>query len=307
VRTISVIIPVYNEEGNLRLFHERLTGVLKSLEKVNAEIIYVDDHCTDGSAQIIRQLSEVDRRVKTLRLSRNFGSHIAIRAGLDHCAGDAACVFSADLQDPPEILPQLIAEMDLGYNIVWACPETRRDAAATILFSKIYYRLMAACAFPEIWEQGADIFLADRKAVDCVKGIRERNTNIFMLLLWSGFSQGRIGYHSEVRHAGRSKWGLGKKIKLVADSLVSFSLMPIRAVFVIGIVLLLLGFIAGAFAVAGGTGISTFKALLPVLLILSGIQITLLGVVAEYLWRAFDEARGRPLYILEERRAFPES
>jgi dolichol-phosphate mannosyltransferase len=308
VRLLSVVIPVFNEEANLRLLHERLTAVGRTLDGMTLEIIFVDDHSVDRTPETIAELMTQDPRVKTIRLSRNFGSHAAIRAGLDRCAGDAACVIAADLQDPPEFISHLLDALDAGADIVWGCAESRQDPVAEVFFSRIYYRLLAL-VLPNNWKGGADVFLVNRKALDAVNRLREKNTNFFALLLWSGFRQATVAYRAAARPAGAGKWRFSAKLKLFADSFASFSVFPIRLVSFSGLALLLAAAVfAVARAIGGGPADrpSDLGGLTCLVLALSGIQLTMLGIVAEYLWRAFDEGRSRPLYIVEETRGFKE-
>ncbi len=299
MRLLSVVVPVFNEAENLRLLHERLTAVGQALSETTLEIVFVDDHSDDRTPEIIAELMASDPHVNAIRLSRNFGSHAAIRAGLDRCAGDAACVLAADLQDPPELIPRLLEALDAGADIVWACPESREDCAVDVLFSRLYYRLLAMI-LPHSWKRGADVFAIDRKALDAVNRIREKNTNFFALVLWSGFRQATISYCAAARHAGVGKWRFSRKWKLFADSFASFSTFPIRLISLAGAGLLLAAVLLAGDAAKEPGGLTR------IVVALAGLQLLMLGIVAEYLWRAFDEGRSRPLYIVEETRGFSE-
>jgi dolichol-phosphate mannosyltransferase len=244
--------------------------------------------------------------VQYLRLSRNCGSHAAFSAGLKHCTGDCAVLLAADLQDPPEAIPALLEQWKAGSDVVWAVRSARAgERWTTKLFAGVYYSLMRRFALPEMPATGADFLLLDRKVINAYNAIPEKNTSFLAMILWMGFRQTSIEYVKKPRRAGRSKWTVGKKVKLLIDSLVSFSYMPIRVMSLFGLTMAFAGFvyalvvIVGRLAgwVAAGTG---FAALMTVLLVGQGLIMTMLGVLGEYLWRTFDEARGRPRYIIEE-------
>ena len=302
---ISIITAFLNEEGNLLLFRERLGAVLSQID-ADAEIVLVDDHSHDRSAAIAKQWFGEDRRVKYVRLSRSSGSHAAYSAGLAHCSGDCALLLAADLQDPPETIPELLAKWREGYDVVWAARRGREgESFSTRLFSRLYYQLMRRIALPEMPAGGADFLLMDRRVIDAYNAIPEKHTSFLAMILWMGFRQTVIEYVKQARHAGKSKWNFSKKLKLAMDSVVSFSYLPIRAMSLLGFLmagggilyagLVVIGRLGGW--IAAGTG---FAALMTVLLVGQGAILMMLGVLGEYLWRTFDEARGRPRYIIED-------
>jgi polyisoprenyl-phosphate glycosyltransferase len=300
---LSIITAFYNDATNLPAFRERLSAVLAGLE---AEVILIDDHSSDDGPEIVRDWVASDPRVTYLRLSRNCGSHAAFSAGLAECTGDCVILLAADLQDPPETIPQLVAQWREGYDVVWAVRQERKgESWSTRLFARLYYGLMRRIALPEMPSQGADFLLMDRKVVDAYNAIPEKHTSFLAMILWMGFRQTSIEYVKQARHAGRSKWTLAKKLKLFVDSVVSFSYAPIRIMSCFGLAMATCGFLYAAVVIVGrlagwiaaGTG---FAALMTVLLVGQGLILTMLGVLGEYLWRTFDEARGRPRYIVEE-------
>ena len=302
---ISVITPAYNEAENLPELHARLHTVLDLLG-VEWEWLVVDDHSTDSTWEVLRGLADRDHRVRSLRFSRNFGSHMAVACALQNVEGDAAALIAADLQDPPETLPLLIEHWGAGNDVVWAVRQERQGASfSTKLFASMYYGLMRRVALPNMPSQGADFLLMDRKVIDAYNAIPEKNSSLLAMVLWMGFQQTSIEYVKRPRHAGHSKWTLAKKLKLLVDSIVSFSYVPIRAMSYIGLTMAALGFAYAAGVAVGralgwvvaGTG---FAALMTVLLVGQGLILTVLGVLGEYLWRTFDEARGRPRYIVED-------
>lgn len=307
VTRMSIIIPAYNEESNVAMLRERLTALFDSTPDYGFELIVVDDHSADATFDLMKAWAQADARVRVIRLSRNFGSHAAFHAGLAECTGDAATFLAADLQDPPELILEMARQWKGGSDVVWAVRTAREGERMSVkLFSRIYYETLRRLALAEMPSQGADFFLLDRKVIDAYLKIPEKNTSFMCMVLWMGFRQSFIPYVKQARASGISKWTLSKKIKLLVDSLVSFSFTPIRMMSLLGV---LFGLAGLAFAtwvivarlvgwVAPGTG---YAALMTVLLVGFGLIMLMLGVMGEYLWRTFDEARGRPRYIVEDR------
>ena len=304
---LSIIIPSYNEEENLPVLYERLKHVAETLEHT-FEFIFVDDGSSDGSFQCLEDLARKDSRVKVIKFSRNFGSHAACLAGLAQAIGDACTFLSADLQDPPEMIVTLISEWARGYEVVFGIREWGKESSR--LFPKIYYKAVRRFALKNMPETGTDVFLIDRKVVDAVVSIREKNTSIFGLILWSGFKQTIVQYRKGTRQKGISKWTLGKKIKLFIDTFVSFSYIPLRLISVVGIMLAFLGFLYAFFIVFNrlffSVPVEGWASLMVVLLVVSGTQLVFLGILGEYLWRNFDETRKRPPFIIDRMIGFKE-
>jgi len=301
---ISVITAVYNEAENLPFVSDRLWRITDATPELEYEFIFIDDHSTDETPSILRGFAETDKRVRVLRLSRNFGSHAAYTAGLEYCTGNAAVLIAADGQDPPELIPPLIKEWQKGYHVVWAVRDERKgERPLTLLFARLYYALMRRFAMAEMPSQGADFLLMDRCVINAFNQTLERNTSILALILWMGFNQTSIPYVKEARHAGQSKWTLKKKLKLAVDSFVGFSYFPIRLMSYLGISTAFSGFIYALFIIyrklVVGYPIEGWASLMVVVLLVAGIQLTMLGVLGEYLWRALEESRGRPKYVIE--------
>jgi dolichol-phosphate mannosyltransferase len=300
---LSILTPFLNEEKNLPLFKERLGAVLRQLG-VDYEIILIDDHSTDNSRVIAKEWVIEDPDVHYVRLSRNCGSHAACSAGLARCTGDCVVLLAADLQDPPETIPALLEKWLEGYDVVWATRSSRLgESWFTRATSAAYYWLMRRLALKDTPPGGADFLLMGRKVIDAYNAIPEKNTSFLAMILWMGFRQTSIPYVKQPRHAGRSKWNLSKKLKLFVDSIVSFSYAPIRLMSFVGACVSMLGFLyAGlvVFNAFSGEPIQGWSSLMVVVLILGGFQLLMLGVLGEYLWRTFDEARGRPRYLIEE-------
>ncbi len=305
-KTVSVVASAFNEEDNLPELFRRLVAVQTLLEQegMRLEIVLVDDHSTDRTPEIGRKWAKEHPGFKYARLSRNSGGHIADRVGLRLCTGDCAVVIAADLQDPPELVAELVERWRDGNQVVWAVRSEREgEQQATKLFASLYYWLMRRLALPEMPEKGADFLLIDRKVIDACNETTEKNTSYLALILWMGFRQTSIEYVKQARHAGRSKWTWTKKVKLLVDSVVSFSYVPIRLMSVLGISVSSLGFLYAATVILNafnGHPVEGWSSLMVVVLLLAGFQLLTLGVLGEYLWRSFDETRGRPLYFMEE-------
>lgn len=306
-KLLSLVVPIYNEADNVQPFYERLAAVAALLDR-DVELIFVDDGSRDDSAARVAHLRDRDRRVRLLRLSRNFGSHGACLAGLAHARGDHAVNLAADLQDPPEILPDLLAAADAGHDVVVGCRETRDDPALGVFFSNLYHRLMRRIAMPTWPERGFDFILVSRRVLEVTLAHVERNNSLFGEVLWAGFRQASVPYRRMKRHAGRSKWTLGKRVKLAIDSLVGFSYLPIRLISAVGLACASLGGLYALFVLAMRllfhATITGWASLMVVVLVIGGVQMVMLGVIGEYLWRALDELRGRPPFIVAERLGF---
>jgi dolichol-phosphate mannosyltransferase len=268
---------------------------------VDWEWLVVDDHSSDGTFALVEKLALRDPRVRGLRLSRNSGSHVAISCGLHHVDGDAAVMIAADLQDPPEILRLMLERWRHGAQVVWAVRRERPGERAHARFAALYYWIMRRLVgMTDMPEHGADFFLVDRAVINAFRSFPERNTSVLALITWLGFTQQQVEYDKQPRASGRSGWTLARKIKLVMDSVTSFSDFPIRFCSYAGTALMLTAAIVLIFSVvllpslAGG-----ILFLLAVFIGMGGLQLVALGIVGEYVWRALDEARRRPAYVVE--------
>jgi glycosyltransferase involved in cell wall biosynthesis len=304
--TLSVVVAAYNEEGNLPVLFERLRALDWASLRLEAEFLFVDDHSRDRTPAVLSALAAADPRVKVLRFSKNFGSHKAFTAGLEHCTGDAAVILAADLQDPPETIPLLVEKWRQGAKVVWAARDVREgESTATKLLARLYYALMRKFADVQPPQKGADFLLLDRQVIDQLRAAPEKNTSLLALVQWMGFDQDQILYTKAARHSGRSNWTLRKKLKLAVDSFVSFSYAPVRLASAFGLLFAVSGFAYAAViavrAIALGSPVQGWASMMCVLLIVSGVQLVMLGILGEYLWRTFDESRGRPRYIIEKR------
>lgn len=299
---LSLVIPAFNEAGNLRELHAQLTKAMSEV-CVDYEIIIVDDHSSDQTFSELSGISKNDQRVRGVRLSRNCGSHKAIQCGLRLARGSAALVMAADLQDPPGTISGMMEQWRRGSQIVWAVRSTAQGGAGVGFTSRMYYWLMRhVFGMKEMPGSGADFFLLDRKVIEALKEYRESNASVIGLLMWMGFRQSRIYYEKQPRRAGKSGWTIGKKIKLLVDTVTSFSYLPIRVMSVTGFVVAMSGFVYAFVVLVNfllGRPSQGWSSLMMVMLVIGGMQMLMLGVLGEYLWRSLDESRRRPLYVVE--------
>ena len=305
--SLTVVIPIYNESENILPLYDRLSKVLDEIFRkfqIESEILFVNDGSTDNSIDNIRSLHERDRRVKLLSFSRNFGHQIAVTAGLDYSAGALVVVMDGDLQHPPELIPQLIEQWQAGYDIVYTIrQDTAKASVAKRLTSHLFYRLLQFMSPVTIPEGSADFRLMDRKTVDALNRLREKDRFLRGLIPWIGFRQIGIPYSADKRHAGRSKYSTGKMMRLAIDGILSFSIIPLRLSFFLGLVVSLFAFLYALYVLvvfALGRAIPGWTSILIAVLVLGGIQMIVLGVVGEYIGRIYQEVKNRPIYIIRE-------
>jgi glycosyltransferase involved in cell wall biosynthesis len=301
---ISIVMPTFNEQVNLRPLHARLAAAADALPEYRFDFVFADDGSTDGSPEVIEALRRDDARVHHVRLSRNCGSHAAAHAGLSLCRGAAAVVMAADLQDPPELIARLLEQWRQGWRVVWGvrCKGPIEGTGSRILAS-LFYRLMNRLSDVQQPPTGADAFLIDRKVIEAFKSTAEKNTSTSMLIAWLGFPQTRIEYTKAARHAGTSKWSLGKRMKIFFDSLISFSYVPLRVMSFTGLLCALAGLCYSLvifLSALKGRPVEGWASLMIVVLLMGGVQMMMMGMLGEYLWRTYDETRGRPRYVIEK-------
>jgi polyisoprenyl-phosphate glycosyltransferase len=301
---LSVIIPAYCEGDGLRALADRLTAVLDRLP-APAEVILVDDHSTDHSTRVMREIAAKDARFQFVRLSRNSGSHMAILAGLEQARGECAVFMAADLQDPPELIPELLDRWRQGFKTVWAV-RAKREGVPWIdrAFAKGFYWLLNRFGEVALPPDGADFALIDAAVVRALVESVGANPSIFAEIAKLGFSQTELAYTKTARQFGESKWGLRKKLKLFADTFVAFSYAPIRSMSYFGLTVAVLGFIYAMVVIVKhlvwGHPVEGWASIMVAVLIIGGVQMLMLGVLGEYLWRTLDEARRQPRYFIEE-------
>jgi len=297
---ISIVTPAFNEAGNLPALYDRLVTVMREVGG-DWEWIVVDDHSRDDTFSVIEALALRDARVRGFRLSRNSGSHVAITCGLHQVDSDAAVMMAADLQDPPETLATMVARWRQGAQVVWATRRVQPGEASHRGFAALYYWMMRRLVgMTEMPARGADFFLLDRVVVEAFRRFSERNVSVLALITWLGFRQEFVEYDKQPRLSGHSGWTLARKIKLVVDSITSFSDFPIRFCTYVGLALLASSLVVLIFAVVLlpqlGGGVLL---LLSLIVGLAGLQLVAVGVVGEYVWRALEESRRRPPYLIE--------
>lgn len=301
---LSIVIPVYYNEDNLQPLYEDIKKKVIDVIDYDYEIVLVNDGSKDKSYEVMKKLSEIDSHVKIISLSRNFGSHAAILCGLSKCTGDCAVVKAADLQEPTELIIEMAESWKQGNNVVLAVRNGRDEKRSQTMFANLYYSLVRQTALPSMPKGGFDVYLLDRKVIDVLMVLDEKNSALTGQILWSGFRTGKIYYTRLAREIGTSRWTLKKKIKLVADTLFSFSTLPITLVAGIGTlsfigalvwaVLVLIFKLMGLIEVSGWTTLFIFN------LFSFGIIMLTQGILGSYLWRTFDASRNRPPYIIEE-------
>ncbi len=302
---ISVIIPFLNEAQNLISFKAGIDDYFANSSKENKlEFLFVDDGSIDDSVKIIRDFGNLNFDVKVIKLSKNYGSHAALRAGIMNASGDYLMFLYADLQDPIALIDQLAEKMNLDNDIVWANRKSTTSPLFERLFSSFYSDLMRKFALSNYPEKGFDVVMFNRKVANALNRDIQVNSSLFLQILSLGFKQDSIVYDKVERKHGKSKWTLNKKIKLLVDSFVAFSFAPIRLVTIVGITLfaggLLFSFYLLIRKVLFHDLVSGWTMLMTMLSLGFGITNISLGIIAEYLWRTFDAARGRPAFIIDE-------
>src|SRR5215510_8028653 len=280
---LSVVTPAYNEQGNLLILYEGLSNTLASID-IDWEWIVVDDHSSDMTFAAISEIAHRDRGV--------------------HAIGHCAVTMAADLQDPPEVLPALLKKWFAGAQVVWAVRAHREgEKASTISYSRLYHTLMRhVVGLKEIPPPGADFFLLDRRVLDAFLEFKESNVSVFALISWMGFRQETIAYDKQARLYGRSGWTLKKKLKLLVDSVTSFTYLPMRLMSYLGFFVAFAGFVYAGLVLENyfaGQPAPGWSSLMIVVLVVGGMQMLMMGVLGEYLWRALDESRRRPRYLIE--------
>jgi dolichol-phosphate mannosyltransferase len=296
-----VVIPVFNEEENIPEVHARLTALFEGL-KLSHEIVFVDDGSSDRSVELLGAIAQRDARVAVVELSRNFGHQVAISAGLDVATGRAVAVMDADLQDPPEVLKDLLAKKAEGFDVVYAVRRQRKEPWFKRAAYALFYRLLCRVSNVNIPLDAGDFCVMDRRIVDLLKAMPERNRFVRGIRSWVGLRQVGLPYERQARYAGRPKYTLRRLVALALDGLVSFSHAPLRVASLLGFAIsggaLLLALFYFAKRLMVGLEPRGFATLIVAILFLAGIQIIAVGVVGEYVGRIFDEVKRRPLYVV---------
>ncbi len=302
---VSIVIPVYYNEANLRPLYADIKERFIDKIDYDYEIIMVNDGSKDKSYEVICELAKEDPNIKPVSLSRNFGSHAACLCGLSNATGDCAVIKAADLQEPTELLLDMVESWRSGNNVVLACREERDESKTQVGFANMYYWMVRKTSLPNMPKNGFDIYLLDRKVIDVIEQLDEKNSAITGQILWSGFRTGIVYYKRKAREIGKSRWTLKKKIRLVSDTLFSFSTLPIRILEIVGVISFLVGIVWTIVVLiaklTGNIPVSGYTTLIIFNLLSFGITMLSMGILGEYLWRSFDASRKRPPYIIEDR------
>ncbi len=305
MKKISIIIPAYNEEESLPFLYERLEKLMNEIRNYEFEVLFVNDGSKDKTIQLIKELRKKDERICYVDFSRNFGKEIAMLAGLDYAKGDSVIFMDADLQDPPELIPELIKYWEEGYDDVYARRKTREGETWLKKFtSKMYYKVLQSLTRVPIQKDTGDFRLLDRRCVNALKKLRESQRCSKSMFSWIGYNKKEVLYDRDPRIAGKTKWNYRKLIDLAIDGITSFTTSPLRVSTYLSIpTFILLGvyFIYVIIkCITQSVAIQAFQAIILLILFFSGIQIMLFGIVGEYLGRIFNETKNRPLYFVNE-------
>lgn len=300
---VSVAIPLYNEEESFPELFARLRTVLDGLPVGPHEIVFVDDGSTDSTPQLLESASMVDDRVVVVLFSRNFGHQAALTAALDYASGDAIVLLDGDLQDPPEAIPRLLERFEEGYDVVYAQRVRRKESSWLRLCYYAYYRTLSRMADLTLPLDAGDFSLMSRRVVDELRRAPERHRYLRGLRAWAGFRQIGIPVERSARYAGTSKYSFAKLLRLAFDGVFSFSVVPLRVAAVLGLIAVVLSVLFATYSLYARLVLDQapqgFTALILVITFLSGVNLFFLGIIGEYLGRVYEEAKGRPLYVIE--------
>jgi len=305
VPKVTVVVPAFNEEAVVAAFHARLAATLDRLPQ-DFEILFVDDGSSDGTAARIRELRAADPRVALLGLSRNFGKEIAVTAGIDHAEGDAVILIDADLQDPPELIPELIAKWQEGFDVVYAQRLSRRgETWLKRLSAHLFYRFMERVGDRvTIPRDTGDYRLLNRRSLDALNRLREQHRFMKGLFAWIGYRQAAVPYHRDPRHASVSKWSYRRLWALSIEGITSFTIAPLKLATYLGLLVGLLSFLYAIWIIyktlAFGESVAGYPSLMTAVLFLGGVQLVAIGIIGEYLGRVFNETKRRPLYLIQD-------
>ena len=305
MKKITIIIPAYNEEESLPHLYERLEKLMNSMEHYEFEILFVNDGSKDNTINLIKEYREKDNRICYVDFSRNFGKEIAMIAGLDYATGDCVIFMDADLQDPPELIPELVKYWEEGYDDVYAKRNSRKGETWLKKFtSKMYYRVLQHLTNIPIQEDTGDFRLLDRRCVNALKKMRESQRQSKSMFSWIGYKKKEVLYDRDPRIAGQTKWNYKKLVDLAIDGITSFTTSPLRISTYISIPTFIVLFVYFVYVIAKcivtSTAIQAYQAIILLILFFSGVQILLFGIIGEYLGRIFNESKDRPLYLVNE-------
>lgn len=303
MKKITILIPAYNEQEVINQLYSRLSKVLDAVPQYEFEILFVNDGSKDNTLPLIRQLREKDSRVSFVDLSRNFGKEIAMIAGLDYSTGDALIIIDADLQDPPELIPEMIRYWEMGFDDVFAKRKSRDGESWFKKWSsKTFYRILQHATRISIQEDTGDFRLLDRRCVEALKKLRETQRYTKGMFSWIGYEKKEILFDREPRAAGSSKWNYAKLVDLAIEGVTSFTTAPLRMSSMFGIIVSFMAFLYMVIIVLKtllyGEDVAGYPSLMAVLLFLGGVQLVSIGIIGEYIGRIFNETKKRPLYFV---------
>ena len=305
MKIVTILIPAYNEEEVLGSLFDRLDGLATSTKNYKFEFLFVNDGSRDNTLEIIKSQAKKDSRVSYINLSRNFGKEIAMIAGIDHVRGDAMVIIDADLQDPPELIPEMIKHWEEGYDDVYARRSSREgETWLKKKTSEMYYKILQSSTNIPIQIDTGDFRLLDRRCIDALKQFRESQRNTKAMFSWIGYKKKEILYNRDPRLAGTTKWNYRKLSNLAIDGITSFTTAPLRIATITGLLISAISFlyiiyllVRPLFGVSTGAG---YSSTLAVILFMGGVQMLFLGIIGEYIGRIFNETKNRPLYFIEE-------
>ena len=305
MKKISIIIPAYNEEESLPYLYERLKKLMDEMKNYEFEVLFVNDGSRDKTIQIIKEFRQKDERISYVDFSRNFGKEIAMIAGLDYAKGDCVVFMDADLQDPPELVPELVKYWEEGYDDVYARRSSRKGETWLKKFtSKMYYKVLQSLTRVPIQKDTGDFRLLDRRCVNALRKLRESQRCSKSMFSWIGYNKKEVLYERGPRIAGKTKWNYRKLIDLAIDGITSFTTSPLRISTYLSIPTFLALFVYFIYVIikciTQNVAIQAFQAIILLILFFSGIQISLFGIIGEYLGRIFNETKNRPLYFVNE-------
>ena len=305
MKIVTILIPAYNEEEVIGSLFDRLDGLANSIKNYKFEFLFVNDGSRDNTLEIIKSQAKKDSRVSYINLSRNFGKEIAMIAGIDHVRGDAMVIIDADLQDPPELIPEMIKHWEEGYDDVYARRSSREgETWLKKKTSEMYYKILQSSTNIPIQIDTGDFRLLDRRCIDALKQFRESQRNTKAMFSWIGYKKKEIFYNRDPRLAGTTKWNYRKLSNLAIDGITSFTTAPLRIATITGLMISAISFlyiiyllVRPLFGVSTGAG---YSSTLAVILFMGGVQMLFLGIIGEYIGRIFNETKNRPLYFIEE-------
>lgn len=305
MKKITILVPAYNEEESLPFLYERVSKIMNEMENYEFELLFVNDGSKDNTLKEIKELRSKDNRVSYVDFSRNFGKEIGMIAGLDYATGDCVIIMDADLQDPPELIPEMIALWEEGYDDVYAQRKSRKGETWLKKFtSKMYYKVLQSLTKVPIQKDTGDFRLLDRRCVNALKKMRETSRCLKSMFSWIGYNKKAIYYDRDPRIAGKTKWNYKKLIDLAIDGITAFTTSPLRISTYLSIPTFLALVVYFIYVIIKcirlNVAIQAFQAIILLILFFSGVQIILIGIMGEYLGRIFNESKNRPLYLVNE-------